>query len=145
MPARYTVPQFIDAEAKIMGPLSVRQFVELLATLLLVFITWKSADLVLAGILIFFEGALGLIFAFTKINGQDFHYFLLSFAKTFRKPRLRVWRKGLTKEELRDYAEAPLPEAPQPEFVRKSIDRGRLGELSLLVSTGGAYNPQDYE
>lgn len=144
MPGRFTVPQFIDAEDKIMGPLSVRQFIILLVMVLLMFISWKLADLVLAGLLIAFWGGLGLVLAFVKINGQMFHMFLLSFLRTAKKPKLRIWYKDYTKEELTYYSQT-MPEHIEEKKPQKKLRRSRLGELSLVVNTGGAYNPEQYK
>jgi len=141
MPQRYTVPQFIEAEAKIMGPISVRQFIILLIAVLLMFISWKFASSLVGGILILLWGGLGLALAFVKINGQSMHIFLLGLIRTIRKPRLRVWYKEYTNEQLQAYLEAEPPPMPEVKPARKELKRGRLSELSLLVNTGGAYNP----
>jgi len=145
MPGRFTVPQFIDAEDKILGPLSVRQFIILIIAVLMCFLSWKLADIAMAALLIALWGGLGLVFAFVKINGQLFHVFLLNFVQTFRKPRLRIWHKDYTNEELQFYASNQPPEVKEKKQGRKQIQRGRLSELSLLVNTGGAYNPEEYE
>ena len=145
MPQRYTVPQFIDAEPKIMGPLSVRQFLIIIVAVLFSFLSWKLADLALAGLLIFVWGGLALIFAFVKINGQPVHMFLVNFLQTFRKPRLRIWFKDYSIAELKFFAESKPKEMEKKVIGRKKLQRGRLSELSLLVNTGGAYNPEDYE
>ncbi len=144
MAGRFTVPQFIDAEPKIMGPLSVRQFIVMIVAVLLMFVSWKLADLVLAGFLIAIWGGLGLLFAFVKINGQIFHIFLLSFLRTIKKPKLRIWYKEYSKEELEFYT-ASAPEPIVEKKARKHIRKSRLNELSLVVNTGGAYNPEEYQ
>jgi adenosylhomocysteinase len=44
---QFTVPQFIDVEDKIFGPITTRQFLILLATGLILFIAFKLADIAL--------------------------------------------------------------------------------------------------
>lgn len=145
MPQQFSVPQFIDAEDKIMGPITVRQFLILIVVALISFLTWKLADLALAGILIFLWVGSGLVLAFAKINGQQFHIFLLNVIKTKRKPGLRVWHKEYSSEELKMYSVGGTKKFETKLVARKEVKRSRLSELSLMVNTGGAYNPEDYE
>lgn len=136
----FTVPQFIDVEDKIIGAITVRQFVICLAGLVFIAIGWKLFDL---GLFIVW-GLLCIIvfgaFAFVKINGRPFHYFLLNVVQTSKKPRTRVWNHR-----------NPLKDAPAAEDQGKSIQTApkivakvkpklsRLKELSLVVDTKGAY------
>lgn len=143
MPDQYVVPQFIDAEDKIFGPVTARQFVILMVAGLTVFLLYKLLSFLmfmLTGIPIII---LGGVIAFVRINGQPFHYFILNIVQTFKKPRLRVWDKTLNDAELRDYIkEKPLP--PPIIFVHKApIGSSRLRELTLVVNTGGIYTPEE--
>jgi hypothetical protein len=70
-----TVPQFLEVEDQIIGPISVRQFIEMLIGAMVVFICYKFFDFflfVVTGVPVFMITA---IFAFAKINGQPFHFF----------------------------------------------------------------------
>jgi hypothetical protein len=70
-----TVPQFLDVEDKIIGPITVRQFIEMLMGGIVIFIFYKSFDFslfIVSSLLVF---AITMIFAFAKINGQPFHNF----------------------------------------------------------------------
>jgi len=141
--SQYTVPQFIEVEDKILGPLSVRQFVTLLLGILVNVALWKMLRFIpflLTG-LPFFTAT--VILAFAKVNGMPFHFFLLNLIQSFRKPKLRVWDKKLSDAELRLYMVAP-PAMPPPPVARKAAPGGsRLQELTLLVNTGGAYKPEE--
>ena len=44
MDQRFIVPQFIDAEDKILGPITVRQFIIMIVGGLLIFAAYKLAD-----------------------------------------------------------------------------------------------------
>jgi len=140
---QYTVPQFIDVEDKIMGPITTRQFVIMLVTALIMFVEYKAADFglfLLESILTF---ALGGTVAFFKVNGQPFHYFLLNLIQTLRKPRLRTWDKELTTDELKRILTEPPPPPPPKRVVKTVVATTRLSELSLVVNTGGVYNPEE--
>ncbi len=141
MPQQFVVPQFIDAEAKLLGPITARQFVILLVTTLLGAIVYGLADRTLFIIIASPIALIGLTLAFVKVNGQNFHFFMLNIIMTFRKPRLRVWSRILDPEYLKQFVnkEIVIPKKiiPHKEFVRSS----RLNELSLIVNTGGEYRP----
>ena len=75
---QFVVPQFIDVEDKIIGPITTRQFIVLLAGFLIIAVSYKLFDFslfVTFGLLVF---AITSIFAFLKINGRPFHYFVLN-------------------------------------------------------------------
>ena len=137
---RFVVPQFIDIEPKIMGPVSLRQFLILLATGGLIFVCYKLADFTLFLIETVVLFALGGIIAFFKVNGQPVHFFLLNFLQSAKRPKLRVWHK-----EGREVKEVILPEKiekKEEEIVRPSLSSKRLSEISLIVDTGGAYREE---
>ena len=144
MPQQYTVPQFIDVEDKILGPLTVRQFVIFLAVGLTLFIMYKIltfAFFIIAGLP--FAG-FGFVLAFIKVNGQPFHLFLLNLLQTSRRPGLRVWDKTLSLDEVRALLKTP-PIPPRPPKIRKEpLSTNKLSELSLGVNPGGVSRAEDY-
>ena len=140
---QFTVPQFIDVEDVIIGPVTTRQFVILLADALILFISYKLADLGLFIILAVIFGGGGLVLAFVRINGQPFHLFILNFFQTLWKPPLRVWNKELTAAELGVYLQLKLKVIPPPPLTKEPLKQGRLSELTLVVNTGGVYRPED--
>jgi hypothetical protein len=138
---QFTVPQFIDVEDKIIGPLTVRQFIIMLVGAIFIFISYKLADFSLfavEGLLIF--GISGII-AFLKVNGMPFHYFILNFLQTLSRPALRVWNQALDQgpviieKQKKEEEFIPLPE--------KHYTASRLAELSLIVDTQGAYQGEE--
>lgn len=139
---QFVVPQFIDVEDKILGPITVRQFVILLVDGLFLALGYKLADLALFIILVVIFGGLGIVFAFVKVNGQSFHYFVLNFLQTSIRPPIRVWNKNLTGGDLkRSYIEEKSKvEAP---VVKQAVTASRLSEMSLVVDTGGRYIPEE--
>ena len=143
---QFVVPQFIDVEDKIIGPISVRQFLTLLVSAVLIFVNYQLVYkffvpnfwyFAISSIVIF---AVSGTFAFLKINGRPFHYFLLNFLVTLQKPRLRVWNKRLTRAELIPHEETVILPAPIP--VKAPLTASKLTELSLIVDTGGAYREE---
>jgi len=143
MPDQFVVPQFIEVEDKIFGPVTTRQFVILLIGGLLVFISFKLADTTLFILLLALIGGFSLVLAFVRINGQPFHFFILNLIQTLRRPSLRIWDKRYTKDELKYYM--GLEEDVKIEQIKSvpKISYNRIRDLSLIVNTGGYYKPED--
>jgi hypothetical protein len=140
---KYTVPQFIDVEDKILGPLTTRQFLIMLVTAGVMFILYKLLDFgafLAFGLPTFIFGG---VLAFFRVNGQPFHFFLLNLVQTARRPMLRVWDKAYTDSELLSIIRTPPPPPPPPRIRKEPLAATKLTELSLIVNTGGVYNPED--
>ncbi|OGY93588.1 MAG: hypothetical protein A2406_04445 [Candidatus Komeilibacteria bacterium RIFOXYC1_FULL_37_11] len=139
MPERFIVPQFIDTEDKIWGPITVRQFVIILAGLLFGFIAYKLSDFSLFIFWVIFIAFFVGVFAFYKVNGAPFHTFALNFIdSTFKKPALRVWHKEYIK--VQEFKSKKENQNPQVSIAHKQMVSSRkLSELSLIIDTGGVY------
>ena len=140
---RYTVPQFIDVEDKIMGPLTGRQFLIMLCVAIALALMWKLLDFLaflVFGIPLF---AIGVIFAFFKVNGQPFHFFCLNLIQTFQRPNLRVWDKTIPDDLLRLLIKTTPPPPARARIRKDPMAATKLTELTMIVNTGGVYNPED--
>ena len=136
---QFVIPQFIDVEDKIIGPITTRQFIILLGVTIVLFIAYKLLTFVyfLAfGIPVF---GLGIVLAFIKVNGQPFHFFLLNLIQTMRRPKLRVWNKESTIDELRQFLKKEEVKIIPPRPIKERMVATKLAELSLIVNTGGVY------
>ncbi len=134
---QFTVPQFIDVESKIIGPITTRQFLILLAAAIIVGISYKLFDFSLFLVITVIVLIITTVFAFVKVNGRPFHYFVVNITQTIRRPGTRVWNNRLTVIEEINKTPFIAPEVkPVPkEFYKKS----RLAELALVVDTKGKY------
>jgi len=139
---QFTVPQFIDVEDKIIGPITARQFIIMLAGFMFIAISYKIFNFIMflvVGVIIF--GIFGTL-AFLKINGMPFHFFVLNFVQTAKRPSLRVWDKLFGKESVIEEIEKNPTEA-MPVAPPKPLTTSRLAELSLIVDTRGSYKGGD--
>lgn len=140
---QFTVPQFIDVEDKILGPITIRQFLILLVGCIVIFISYRYGDLGTFVLVLAVVGILSLLFAFVKVNGQTFHYFLLNILQTTRKPSLRTWHKSYMNKEL-DILRKQDSDIKITEVVaRKPVQRQHIRDLSLVVNTGGYYKAEE--
>lgn len=100
---RFEVPQFIEIEDKIFGPLTWRQFVYLgggVGAAVVMFLVLPTIIAIMVGLpLALLAGAL----AFYPINNRPFSYFLEAVWSYFTNSRLYLWRR---KAEI-IYKEAP--------------------------------------
>lgn len=142
---QFVVPQFIDVEDKIIGPITIRQFIVMLFGFLIIAISYKLFDFSLFVTFGLLTLAITGIFAFLKINGRPFHYFVLNLFQTFKRPRLRVWHNGfLSAGDDYGIEKSLLAPAVAAASV-KHYTTSRLAELSLIVDTKGAYRGESDE
>lgn len=137
MQNRFIVPQFIDAEDRIWGPITVRQFAIVIVGALFIFISYRLSDFALFLTQTIVIVLLIILFAFAKINGAPFHMFLLNMIQTLKRPKIRIWKKEYIKvEEFRGKDENIKAEVyvPKPPLANR-----KLSELSLIIDTGGVY------
>lgn len=136
---QFVVPQFIDVEDKVLGPITVRQFLILLVGGGIVFVAYKLADFTLFLVEGSIIALLTFILAFVKVNGRPLHYFLLNVIQTLMRDRLRIWLKLYTREELRRAEKEPAAVLPVEISFKNHVRASRLAEISLIVDTGGIY------
>ncbi len=144
MPEKFIVPQFIDNEDQILGPITVRQFLITLVTLFTTFIAFKILAFPYFIAYAIFAVGIGGTFGFMKVNGQPFHIFFLNAAQTFTRPGLRTWDKRPLDNELRGFIAANSAAPPMAVSAHKDRpESSRLRDLTLVVNTGGVYKPED--
>ncbi len=109
---RFEVPQFIEIEDKIFGPLTWRQFLYLgggVGMAVVMFFYLPFFFFILFGLpLAVLAGAL----AFYPVNNRPFSYFLEAIVNYIRSQRLYLWRQ---KTDIVHKTSIPLsPSAPHP-------------------------------
>lgn len=140
---QFVVPQFIDVEDRIIGPITVRQFVMLMVAGAIEFSLYRFTDFYTFLIIGVPVAAVVVVVAFVPVNGRPIHFFLLNIVETLKRPRLRIWDKSpdvsYVRALLKQEREARQAGAKET-FVQKApIQKSRLAEVSLIVDTGGMY------
>lgn len=133
---QYKVPQNVEAEDKILGPLSLKQFIYALIGVgwgLLTFALFQKFIIgwIFIGIppmLLFL--AVGLY----QKKDQPFETYLIAVISYFVKPRRRYWEKEPIAEV---FHVEPTPPKPELEVRNPREVRGQLQELAQLVDTRG--------
>jgi len=134
---QFTVPQFIDVEDKIIGPITARQFVIFLAAAIIIAISYKIFDFALFVVVAVVIFIIAVVFGFVKINGRPFHFFLLNIIQTWRRPNIRVWNNRFA--PIIDEEKIPTLKFDSAKSAKEYYEKSRLAELSLVVDTEGEY------
>ncbi len=90
---QFNVPQFIEVEDKILGPLTFRQFFLVVIVGILLAVLWYFTQLWFFMLVALPLVVLTVALVFVKINGRSFLSFLRSWIDYWRNPRVYIWRK----------------------------------------------------
>ena len=122
---RYQVPQFIDVEDKVVGPLTIKQFIYIAGGAGMAFVIYKYIPLIVAIIPIAIVIPLSLALAFYKINNKPFIDFVESAFTFYTKQNLYIWKK----EQKKIVAAAPEEKDARQVYVPRLSD-SKLKELN---------------
>lgn len=116
---RFQVPQFIDVEDKIFGPLTLKQFIYLAGGGGLSFTIYRIlGSFLFAAIPIIVIMTFSATLAFYKINNKPFIYIVEAAFKYYFGSKLYIWKKGpravqteemKTEEEIKGLAGIMVP------------------------------------
>lgn len=95
---RFEVPQFIDIEDKIFGPLTFKQFIYVAGGGGLVYAVYKLLPLVIAAPIMLGIALLSWALAFYKMNNRPFIEVGQAFLVYITKNKLYVWKKEIPKK-----------------------------------------------
>lgn len=135
--AQYKVPQDVEADDKLIGPFSFRQFVYLMIAAGLCFVAWLLLSVFAPLVII----PLPLIILFIVLalplkKDQPMETYLAALINFYLNPRKRIWRPGQPESTI---------EITAPKTVEKSLTKDitgseathRLSFLADLVDSGG--------
>jgi len=91
--AQFQIPQFIETEPKIVGPLTLRQFIYIGVAGLLIFMLFFVLKTFFWFIAAAFIGAITLAFAFGKYNGQRLTVVFKNALFYLWQPKLYLWQR----------------------------------------------------
>lgn len=139
---QYKVPQNIDMADRIVGPLTLVQFLYLLVGGIIIYFLFNTiAPVNLTG---FVALAIPIAFvcfalAFLKIQDQPFPRFVRAFFIYVGKPKMRVWHKEGHDASL---VITPDVQTKNQEVSHKTIKKSQLEHLIQVLDTGGTVKQQ---
>ena len=116
---RFQVPQFIDVEDKIFGPLTIKQFIFLAGGGGISFLVYTLiGNLLISAVPIILIMGISATMAFYKVNKRPFINITEYAFKYFFGPKLYIWKKedkpitkpeDIAANEAKDYASVMVP------------------------------------
>lgn len=90
---RFEVPQFVDIEDKIFGPLTFKQFIYIAGGVGVSVVAWVLLPKLIAIPIIAVAMAAGLALAFYKFNGKPFVFVIEAALRYITGAKLYIWKK----------------------------------------------------
>jgi len=134
---RYQVPQFIEVEDKIFGPLTIKQFIYIAGGIgasiaINLFLPWYLSIIPILAVL-----GLALALAFYKINNRPFIFAMESWFDYTLHPKLYIWHK----EERSVALPAADNDVEMPALFIPKLGDSKLKDLAWTLDVRQAENP----
>lgn len=123
---RFQVPQYIEVEDKIFGPLTIKQFIYVAGGAGLAYVVWKAVPKFIALIIVPVIIALAVALAFLKVNNRSFVFYLESMVRYVFSGKLYVWRKIPGKKKKLP----PAGAQKNPNLYVPSLSENKLKDLA---------------
>lgn len=135
--AVYKVPQDVEAEDKLIGPFSFRQFVYLIVAALGIFLAWALSQVFIGLFILPMPIVLAMLaLALPLRKDQPMETYLIAMLKFFFKPRHRMWDPEGTISMV-DITAPKVVEGPQVKEFSGNEASERLSYLAQVVDTQG--------
>ena len=137
----YQVPQFIEVEDKIVGPLTLKQFIYIAGAGGLCIVFFAYTNIVVAFLLSAAVVAFAAALAFYKVNGKPFINVLEAGFNYYLGGKLFLWKHqdaGAGEKEksvAADAAAAATETALHASRDAQKLTRGKLSDLALSLDT----------
>jgi len=130
---RFTVPQFIEYEPKVIGPFTFKQFVYIGLAAATCFVLYFSVSfyVFLISCVVLLGGALG--FAFLKIGGRPLPTIIGNFLKYSITPKIYIWGKKET--PIKVIRKEKKKEEKEEELPLKIAENSQLKKLKTQIET----------
>jgi len=127
---RFQVPQFIEVESKIFGPLTLKQFIYLAGGAGLIFLAYAALPFFIAILLALPIGAFSLALAFKKINNQPFIKAVENALKYSSEAKVYVWKRDSEKKRAAAARKKEKEESAPPEVYVPKLTKNKLKDLA---------------
>ena len=135
--ATFQVPQFIEQEAKIVGFLTLKQFLYLAGAAIISFIAFSIFNFSLGFMVTLVVGGFGIGMAFVKINGQDLPKILTSALNYLWQPRIYTWQRIMSEKTIE------FSDFEKIEEMRKNMTlQEKIKSVAQDITTGKFFSVQ---
>lgn len=145
------IPQNVTIEDKLVGPLTLKQFLYILGASAVIFISYQYyirlylyfIEFVLISIVV---TTLAIMLAFAKINGRSFAIFLINWIKFLFSKKTRIWKKE-PREFVKDIkVRAKDIKSTKEELKERQSNsefKTQIEKLATILDTGGRISEND--
>lgn len=139
---QFRVPQFIDVEDKVIGPLTLKQFGYLLGAGGLGFLIWYFIPIkFLAFLLILPVSGFFVALAFVKINNRPLIDMIESGFKYYTSGKIYTWKQSTPEKKAVDRIEKVIAQTQKEDLIQKAKS-DKLHDVSLGLDVLDR-NPQE--
>lgn len=135
---RFQVPQFIERETKIVGPLTFKQFIYVGIAGAVIFVLYfslaKTNFFLFLLVTIFLVGG-ALAFAFINIGGRSLSTVLGNFFTFFLASKIYLWKRKEIPPKMIEIGKKPKIEESEKGPVLKIAEKSQLKKLSTQIET----------
>ena len=132
---QFKVPQNIDLEDKIVGPLTLIQFLYIISGGIIIYLLFLTL-----GSTFFFWvlsipiAAIAISLAFLKIQDQPLSHFIKAGLMYLSRPKTRIWqRHGVNISAIKA---APVKKEGSTTLPKKKIEKSELEKIAQVLDTG---------
>lgn len=132
---QFKVPQNIDLEDKIVGPLTLIQFLYVISGGIIIYLLFLTlGSTFLFWVLAVPIAAIALALAFLKIQEQPLSHFIKAGLMYLGRPKVRIWqRHGINISAIKA---APLKKEGSTALPKKRIEKSELEKIAQMLDTG---------
>ncbi len=132
---QYKVPQDVEAEDKLIGPLSLRQFIYIVIAVAWAGLMWTilgRINIVLVFVAVLPVSGFFILLGVGRRQEQSFENYFVALVRFVVVPRVRVWQKDTSREVI-------VRESPKKVEItnEKHVNAGGLKQLALIMDTRG--------
>jgi len=135
---QFQMPQFVEREAKVIGPFTFKQFIPIGIAGVILFMVYFTSPMSIFVPLCVILGIPALAFSFLKIQGQSLPTVIKNFFIYSASPRIYLWKRKTMAPRLirgtsRNASKNEKTADKTPSL--KITERGHLQDLSTQVET----------
>ena len=131
---RFTVPQFIEREAKIVGPLTFKQFIFIAIAGAICFFVYSVAPFPVFVIAAVVFGGGSLALAFLQVQGRSLPIVLSNLLRFNLAPKMYLWKKSQIPIKVLKKETVTQPEKEQKTPL-KIAEKSQLKKLRTEIET----------
>lgn len=136
---QYSVPQFIDIEDKVVGPLTAKQVLILILGGVVLLVAFRFFNLAFFIIVALIVAPVSLVLAFYKPRGISAIQYIFNYVDYLTNPKIYVWRR---ETDRNTYLKRSLQKRQSANDAQplKSVSRSRIRDLAILLDTSTMEN-----